>query len=105
MLSIALPFAVIRMRRSGHGEAAIGYLLIICLLLAASLATGRKTAVVAPIAAFVVLAAYNRRMLRWAPMALVALIPAIHFAAPGALGTFNVLADRGQLRLDDPANQ
>jgi O-antigen ligase len=95
MLSIALPFAVIRLSEVRTRRSRIGYLLIICLLLAASLATGRKTAIIAPIAAFVVLAAYNRRMLRWAPLAVVVLIPVIHFAAPGALGTFNVLASAG----------
>lgn len=95
MLSIALPFAVIRLSEVRTRRSRTGYLLIICLLLAASLATGRKTAIIAPIAAFVVLAAYNRRMLRWAPLAVVVLIPVIHFAAPGALGTFNVLASAG----------
>ena len=95
MLSIALPFAVIRLWEVRTRRSRIGYLLIICLFLAASLATGRKTAIVAPIAAFAVLAAYNRRMLRWAPLALVAAIPVIHFAAPGALGTFDILASAG----------
>jgi O-Antigen ligase len=92
MLSIALPFAVIKLSEVRSWSSRLGYLFIICLLLGASLATGRKTAIVAPIAAFAVLAAYNRRMLRWAPVAVVALIPVIHFAAPGALGTFNILA-------------
>ena len=72
----------------------------------ASLATERKTAIVAPIAAFAVLIAYNRRLLRWAPLALLAAIPAIHFAAPGALGTFGILAtgsssDSTQQRVSD----
>jgi O-antigen ligase len=34
-------------------------------------------------------------MLRWTPVALLVLIPAIHFVAPGALGTFHVLASAG----------
>lgn len=95
MLSIALPFAVIMMQEVKKRRSQIWCLLIICLLLGASLATGRKTALVAPVAAFAVLAAYNRRMLRAAPVALVVLIPAIHFAAPGALGTFGILATAG----------
>jgi O-Antigen ligase len=95
MLSIALPFAVIRMQEVRTRRSQLSCLLVICLLLAASLATGRKTAIVAPIAAFAVLIAYNRRMLRWAPLALLALVPVIHFASPGALGTFNVLASAG----------
>ena len=92
MLSIALPFAVIRLKNANSFRRRFWYLLAIFLLLAASLATQRKTAIVAPIAAFAVLVAYNRRMLRWTPLALLAAVPVIHFAAPGALGTFSILA-------------
>jgi hypothetical protein len=95
MLAIAMPFAVIRMAEAKTWGRRIGYLLIICLLLGAALSTGRKTAIIAPIAAFVVLVAYNRRMLRWLPVAVIVLIPVIHVASPGALGTFNVLANAG----------
>ena len=95
MLSIALPFAVIRLQEVKSWQSKIRCLVIICLLLAASLATHRKTAIIAPIAAFAVLVAYNRRMLRWAPVTAVALIPVIHFAAPGALGTLDILASAG----------
>jgi O-antigen ligase/polysaccharide polymerase Wzy-like membrane protein len=95
MLSIALPFAVIKLQEAKTRQKKSWYLLIICLLLAASLSTGRKTAIIAPIAVFAVLAFYNRRMLRWTPLALLVLIPVIHFASPGALGTFNVLAGAG----------
>jgi O-antigen ligase len=93
MLTIALPFAVIRMSRLKTKRRQFTGLLCIGLLLAASLSTGRKTAIIAPIAAFVVLVAYNPRWLRFSPLALIALIPAIHFAAPGALGTFDILAN------------
>ena len=93
MLTIALPFAVIRMGKLKTRRRQFVGLLCIGLLLAASLSTGRKTAIVAPIAAFAVLVAYNPRWLRWSPLALIALIPAIHFAAPGALGTFDILAN------------
>jgi O-antigen ligase len=92
MLSIALPFAVIRLQEVKSWQSKTRCLAIICVLLAASLATHRKTAIVAPVAAFAVLAAYNPRMLRWAPLTAVVLIPVIHFAAPGALGTFDILA-------------
>jgi O-Antigen ligase len=95
MLSIAMPFAVIRMTEVKTWGRRIGYLLIICLLLGAALSTGRKTAIIAPVAAFAVLAAYNRRMLRWLPLAVLVLIPVIHVASPGALGTFDVLAKAG----------
>ena len=59
---------------------------MIGLILAADLSTQEKTATFAPIAAFIVLAAYKRQILRWVPVAIIVLIPVIHFAAPGALG-------------------
>jgi O-antigen ligase len=95
MLSIALPFAVIRLQEVKNWRGRLTCMFIICLLLAASLATGRKTAIIAPIAAFAVLAAYNRRMLKWAPVAVIAFIPIIHVVSPGALGTFGVLTSAG----------
>ena len=93
MLSIALPFVIIRFREVKAPRGRFWLLVSVFIILAASLATQRKTAIVAPIAAFAVLIAYNRRLLRWAPLALLAAVPAIHFAAPGALGTFDVLAN------------
>lgn len=93
MLTIALPFAVVRLREAKTKKARFWSLVAIGLLLSASLATERKTAIIAPVAAFAVLVAYNRRMLRWAPVALILMLPAIHFASPGALGTFDILAN------------
>lgn len=93
MLTMALPFAVIRMKEAKTTKGRLWFLVAIGLLLSASLATERKTAIIAPVAAFAVLVAYNRRMLRWAPLALILIIPAIHFASPGALGTFDILAN------------
>ncbi len=93
MLTMALPFAVVRMKEVKTTKARFWCLAAIGLLLSASLATERKTAIIAPVAAFAVLVAYNRRMLRWAPVALILMVPAIHFASPGALGTFDILAN------------
>ena len=73
------------MKRAGTSER-LRYLLVIGLILAADLTTYRKTAIFAPLAAFIVLAAYKRQLLRWAPVAIIVLIPVIHFASPGALG-------------------
>lgn len=108
MLTIALPFAIVRLFEPQRPSRRLLYLVLIGLLLAASLATARKTAIVAPLAAFAVLAAYHRRLLRWAPVALIVLIPVVHFASPGALGTFDVLASAGDSnstvgRIDDYA--
>ena len=48
---------------------------MIGLILAADLTTYRKTATYAPLAAFIVLAAYKRQILRWTPIAIIVLIP------------------------------
>jgi O-antigen ligase len=93
MLTMALPFAVVRMKEVKTNGARFWCMAAIGLLLAASLATERKTAIIAPVAAFAVLVAYNRRLLRWAPLALVVMVPVIHFVSPGALGTFDILAN------------
>ena len=61
--------------------------MIIGLILGADFATNERTAILAPIIAFIVLAAYKRQILRWTPLAIIVLIPVIHFADPGALGT------------------
>jgi O-antigen ligase len=87
MLTMALPFAVLPLLESGRtGGQRVRYLIVIGLILAASLSTTEKTAMLAPIAAFMVLARYKRQLLRLVPIAIIALIPVIHFAAPGALG-------------------
>ena len=93
LLTIALPFALVTLI-SGKPSTRrrLMYFMGIGAILAASLATGRKTAILAPIAAMAVLVTYNPRLLRWTPVALIALVPIIHVAAPGALGTFGVLS-------------
>jgi hypothetical protein len=87
MLTIALPFAVLPLLEAKKMGTRLAYIVVIGLILAAELATARKTALVAPIAMFIVLMVYRRQLLRWGPVALVALVPVIHFASPGALGT------------------
>ncbi len=86
MLTIALPFAVLPLLEARRTSERLRYLLVIGLIIAADLSTGRKTAIYAPLAAFIVLAAYKRQLLRWMPIAIIVLIPVIHFASPGALG-------------------
>jgi O-antigen ligase len=87
MLTIALPFAVLPLLQAKTLRKRLGYIIVIGLILAAELSTARKTAFIAPMGAFVVLVAYNRKLLRWSPLAVIALIPVIHFAAPGTIGT------------------
>lgn len=96
LLTMALPFAVLPLLRTSRMRARVGFIVVIGLILAAELATARKTAFVAPVAAFAVLIAYNRRLLRWSPLGLVALIPVIHFAAPGAIGTLTGILGSAQ---------
>jgi hypothetical protein len=86
MLTIGLPFAVLPLLEARRVSARLGYLLIIGLILAADLTTYRKTATLAPLAAFIVLAAYRRQMLRWAPVAIIILFPVVHVLSPGAIG-------------------
>jgi hypothetical protein len=86
MLTIGLPFAVLPLLEARRTSERLRYLLMIGLILAADLTTYRKTATLAPLAAFIVLAVYKRQMLRWAPVAIAVLIPVIHFISPGALG-------------------
>ena len=86
MLTIGLPFAVLPLLEARRRSERLRYLLIIGLILAADLTTYRKTATYAPLAAIIVLAAYKRQMLRWAPLAIIVLVPLIHFVSPGALG-------------------
>lgn len=86
MLTIALPFAVLPLLEARRPSERLKYLVVIGLILAAGLSTREKTATFAPIAAFLVLAVYKRQILRWMPLAIIVLIPVIHFAAPGALG-------------------
>jgi hypothetical protein len=86
MLTIALPFAVLPLLEARRPSERLKYLVIIGLILAADFSTHEKTGTFAPIAAFIVLAAYKRQILRWMPLAIIVLIPVIHFASPGALG-------------------
>jgi O-antigen ligase len=95
MLTIALPFAVLPLLEARRLGKRLVYLVAIGLILAAQLATARKTAMIAPVAAFGVLMAYKRQLLRWAPVAVLVLVPVIHFAAPGALGTGGDLLANG----------
>ena len=85
MLTIALPFAVLALLEARRLSERLKYLVVCGLILAADLSTAEKTAVFAPIAALVVLAAYKRQILRWIPIGIIVLFPIIHFASPGSL--------------------
>lgn len=87
MLVMIMPFALVRMldassRRSRWLNAAA-----FMLLMGGAVATDRKTALLVPLAVIVYVAWYRPRLLRLVPLGLVLLVGAIHFAAPGSLGT------------------
>jgi len=91
MLTIALPFAVVPLLAARRPSRRLAYLAIIGLIVAGSLSTAEKTAMLAPITAVGLLAVYRRQLLRWAPLAVIVMIPVIHFASPGALGSLKNL--------------
>jgi O-antigen ligase len=86
MLTLALPFAMVGLfsaRTRGHR---VLYGFAVLLIFAGAVCTQRKTSIVAPAAAILVLAAYRpRQMLRLAPIG-AAMLVAIHLVAPAALG-------------------
>jgi GT2 family glycosyltransferase len=91
MMIMALPFAVVRFTQT-RGNGRWLYAIAVALIMAAALSTERKTAVLTPIAALVVIAAYRPRVaLRMLPLALL-MVVFIHAAAPGALGTISELS-------------
>lgn len=102
MLTIALPFAVLPALQARRPGERLKYLVAVGLILGADLSTNERTAIFAPIAALIVLVAYNRQVLRFAPIAIIVLIPVIHFASPGALGNIgSILPTSGQADYTD----
>jgi O-antigen ligase len=86
ILAMVLPFAVARLFQVKDALPRALYMLAVVLILAGGVATLRKTALVAPVAALLVLLAYRpRSMARLLPLGIVFVV-GIHFLAPGALG-------------------
>lgn len=86
MLTMALPIALVGIMHSARRRNRILCGLAGCILLAADVATYRKTAVVAPAAVLIALACFRRRELLKLVPYLVVLIVAVHVLSPGALG-------------------
>jgi polysaccharide biosynthesis protein PslJ len=86
MMSLALPFAVMAFLESEERRMRVRYAAVIALMLAAAVATQRKTSFVAPAFGLLVLFAYRpRAVVKLIPVGLL-LIVVVHAAAPGALG-------------------
>ncbi|MHB1568836.1 MAG: O-antigen ligase family protein [Solirubrobacteraceae bacterium] len=88
MLMTVVPFPLVRMLDAASLRRKLGHALVLLLLLAASMATDKKTAVAVPIAIVAFVAWYRpRQMLRLLPVGLVVAVGLVHFASPGAIGS------------------
>jgi O-antigen ligase len=87
MLSMALPIGIVWLIKARDRRGRILNAVAVCLLLAAMIATFRKSALLIPMSVVATLAYYRRReLLRLAPLVLV-LVVAVHVLSPGALGS------------------
>jgi hypothetical protein len=97
MLAMALPIAIVGAIQADHRRQRILNGLAVCLLLAAMVATYRKSALLVPFSVIVTLAYFRRReLLRLAPLGLVALA-IIHAISPAALGSTLTQLDPSRL--------
>ena len=86
MLTMALPIALVGLLRAKERRNTILYGIAACIIVAASLSTYRKSALLAPLSVGLTLAYFRRReLLKLAPLAVVAVF-FISFLSPGALG-------------------
>jgi hypothetical protein len=86
MMACALPYALISMFDSRERRQKLLWGALAGLLFAAALATGRKTSLIAPLLAVIVLVGFRPQLLRQLLPAAVGLLVIAHIAAPGALG-------------------
>jgi hypothetical protein len=88
LLAMVLPFAVVGLIDAATRRQRVLYTLAIGLLLAGGVATSRKTSLVAPAAAVLLLAAYRpRAVFRSLVTLAVVLGVMVHVTSPGALGS------------------
>jgi hypothetical protein len=88
LLAMVLPFAALRAIDAPTRRRRLLYGVAIGLLLAGGVATSRKTSLVAPAGAILLLAAYRpRAVLRSLGGLALTLVVLVHFTSPGALGS------------------
>ncbi len=88
LLAMVLPFAVIGSIDAATRRRRVLYTIAIGLLLAGGLATSRKTSIVAPVGAILLLVAYRPRSVGRALLGLAFVLGVlVHFTSPGALGS------------------
>jgi putative inorganic carbon (HCO3(-)) transporter len=87
MLTMALPIALVGLIHAKRRRDAVLYGLAACVVLAATIATYRKTALLAPLSVGLTLLYFTRgQLLKLAPLALPALV-LVHLLSPGAFGS------------------
>jgi hypothetical protein len=90
ILAMALPFALVGAIGVRRSRDKVLYGLAAAVILAGMVATYRKTALIAPAAAILVLFAYRpRKMIRLVPLGVVVVV-LIHLFTPGAIGSVAV---------------
>jgi len=87
MLAMAVPLALVGLMSATRRREKLWYLFASCVVLAAGLATYKKTALVAPaIVVFLLILVRPRQIMRLAPVLVVIALGA-HILAPGAFGS------------------
>jgi hypothetical protein len=87
MLAMALPIALVRLMQSDRWRGRILYGLAACALVAATFATYRKSALLAPVSVVLTLAYFRRReLLKLAPLGMV-LAVLVSVLSPGAVSS------------------
>lgn len=87
MLTMALPIAVVRLMQPGTWLKRLAYAIAIGAIVAATFATYRKSALLAPVSVILTLAYFRRReLLRLAPLGLVLLV-LVSVLSPGAIAS------------------
>jgi hypothetical protein len=85
MLTMALPIALTRILQARAWRQRLVYGVIICTLVAATVATYRKSALIAPVSVVLTMAYFRRReLLKLAPLGMVMLVM-VTAVAPGAI--------------------
>jgi O-antigen ligase len=87
MMACMLPYAIVSMYNSQDTRRRLAWAAVAAIMVAAAVATQRKTSIVAPAAAILVLIAYRPRMLRQLVPAAAVLFVVVHIFTPGALGS------------------
>jgi O-antigen ligase len=98
LLAMVLPFAIIGSIDAATRRRRVLYTIAIGLLLAGGVATSRKTSVVAPVGAILLLIAYRPRTIARSMLGLAVVLGVIvHLTSPGALGSVLSQLEPGHL--------